>query len=65
VTDSVALWLSESGLNGVEAQVTYAEAAQFLEDIARIAEDIQDPQTFPEKVSAQPVTPPPTVPPPP
>lgn len=69
LTDSVALWLSEAGLNGIGARatqvvrVTYAEAAQFMEDIAKIADDIQDPQTFPEKVSGQSATPPPAIPP--
>lgn len=49
VTDSVALWLTDAGLNGVGVQVTYAEASKFLEDVAKVADELQSPQNFVEK----------------
>jgi hypothetical protein len=49
VTDSVAVWLSDTGLNGVDAQVTFTEAAQFLEDVAKVADEVQNPLGLAEK----------------
>jgi hypothetical protein len=57
-TDSIALWLSNDGLNGLDfdgtkLQVTYAEASQFLDDVARIADKIQNPRNFSQTPPAQ------------
>lgn len=40
LADSVALWLSEATLNGMDVQVTYVEASRFLEDIAKVADNL-------------------------
>jgi hypothetical protein len=53
VTDSVALWLSDAGLNGIGVQVTYTEAAGFLEDVAKMADEIQDPLGLAEKAQSK------------
>jgi hypothetical protein len=62
VTDSVALWLSDTGLHGVDAQVTYTEAAQFLRDVAKVAHEIQDPLGLAEKAQGKSALPPPSAP---
>ena len=62
VTDSVALWLSESSLNGVDAQVTYTEASQFLLDVVKVADEIQDPLGLAEKAQGKSTAQPPVVP---
>jgi hypothetical protein len=42
-TDSIPLWLSDVGLNGADTHVSYAEASQFLEDVAKFANEAQSP----------------------
>ena len=65
ITDSVALWLSDAGLNCVDAQITYTEASQFLDDIAKVADEIQNPLGLAEKAQGKSATQPAAVLPPP
>lgn len=45
-TDTVPLWLSNTGIHSFGVQVSYIEASEVLIDLAGLAEKLQDPLTF-------------------
>jgi len=44
--DVIPLWLSNDGLQSFKLKVLYSEAAEVLTDIAKLAEELQDPNNF-------------------
>ena len=48
---NVPVWLSNSGLQSVDAEMTYAETAEILKDVAKWADILQHPNSAPEKLA--------------
>jgi hypothetical protein len=44
--DTIPLWLTNEGLNSFGLSVSFAEAGELLSDLARVADDLQDPLKF-------------------
>jgi hypothetical protein len=49
---TLAVWLTNDGLRGVDGHVTFDEMAEILEELARWSDAVQDPLTMREKLLA-------------
>jgi hypothetical protein len=49
---TVPVWLENQGLRSVDANLTFAETAEVLQDLAKYANVLMDPKTASEKLSA-------------
>jgi hypothetical protein len=47
---TLPVWLTNDGLQAVDGKLTFAEMAEILTDVAKIAEAVQDPPTMQEKI---------------
>ncbi len=49
VHDTVPLWLTDNGVHSYGVSVSYLETSDVLAEIARLADNLQDPRSFVEK----------------
>lgn len=47
---TVPVWLTNSGLRSIDAELTYAETAEILKDVAKWADILQDPKSAPDNL---------------
>jgi hypothetical protein len=47
---TVPVWLTNKGLQSIDASLTFPETGEVLEDIAKWADILQDPLSFPDKL---------------